>query len=43
MQIKAYNSPDNVVMYALDKKGWRDVRINTIIEWYEGMPKEESK
>ena len=43
MQIKAYNSPDNVVMYALDKKAWRDVRINTIIEWYEGMPKEESK
>jgi hypothetical protein len=27
-------------MYALDKKAWRDVRVNTIIEWYEGYPEE---
>jgi len=27
-------------MYALDKKAWRDVRVNTIKEWYEGYPKE---
>jgi hypothetical protein len=42
MQIGAFNSPDNVIMYALDKQAWRDVRINTIVEWYEGMPKEEN-
>jgi hypothetical protein len=28
-------------MYALDKKAWRDVRVNTIQNWYTGMPKEE--
>lgn len=30
------------VMYALDKKAWRDVRANTIIEWYKGYPKEKT-
>ena len=39
--VHKYNSPDVVLCYALDKKAWRDVRINTIKEWYEGMPKEE--
>ena len=34
-----YASPDTIVAYALDKKAWRDVRVNTIIEWYEGEPK----
>ena len=42
MEIKGYHSNDNVIMYALDKQAWRDVRINTIVEWYEGMPKEEN-
>ena len=37
---KNYASPDTLVMYALDKKAWRDVRVDTIIEWYEGEPKE---
>ena len=41
MQIKNYNSPDILIMWALDKKAWRDVRVDTIIEWYEGYPKEE--
>ena len=36
-----YTSPDVILMYALDKQAWRDVRINTIKEWYIGMPKEE--
>lgn len=35
-----YASPDTLVMYGLDVKAWRDVRVNTIIEWYEGYPKE---
>jgi hypothetical protein len=29
-------------MWALDKKAWRDVRVNTIQEWYEGYPKENT-
>ena len=41
MEIRAYSSPDTVICFALDKQAWRDVRINTIVEWYEGMPKEE--
>ena len=28
-----------IVMWALDKKAWRDVRVDTIIEWYEGKVK----
>ena len=39
MVFRNYNSDDTLVMYALDKKAWRDVRVNTIIEWYEGEPK----
>ena len=41
MQIKNYNSPDILLMWGLDVKAWRDVRVDTIIEWYEGYPKEE--
>ena len=37
--IQKYNSPDVVLCYALDKKAWRDVRISTIQDWYEGYPK----
>lgn len=40
MVFKNYISDDTLVMYALDKNAWRDVRVNTIIEWYEGYPKE---
>lgn len=39
MVFKNYQSTDTIVAYALDKKAWRDVRVNTIIEWYEGEPK----
>jgi len=42
MIFKNYQSDDTLVMYALDKKAWRDVRVNTIIEWYEGYPKENT-
>jgi hypothetical protein len=27
------------VCYALDKEAWRDVRVSTIKDWYEGYPK----
>ena len=40
MVFKNYSSDDTLVMYAVDKKAWRDVRVNTIIEWYEGYPEE---
>ena len=41
-QFKNYASPDTLVMYGLDVKAWRDVRVNTIVEWYEGYPKENA-
>ena len=31
---------DTLVCYALDKEAWRDVRVNTIKDWYKGYPKE---
>ena len=40
MVFKNYQSDDTIVAYGLDVKAWRDVRVNTIVEWYEGYPKE---
>ena len=40
MVFKNYQSDDTIVEYGLDVKAWRDVRVNTIVEWYEGYPKE---
>lgn len=37
---KRYSSPDTLVMWALDKKAWRDVRVDTIKDWYKGYPEE---
>ena len=39
LQIKKYSSPDAVICWGLDVEAWRDVRVDTIIEWYEGYPK----
>jgi|TARA_B100001094_G_C17885908_1_gene649184 hypothetical protein len=39
LQIKKYTSPDAVICWGLDVEAWRDVRVDTIIEWYEGYPK----
>ncbi len=36
MVFKNYQSEDTILAWALDKKAWRDVRVNTIIKWYEG-------
>ena len=41
MVFKNYSSPDTLVMWGLDVKAWRDVRVDTIVEWYEGYPIEE--
>ena len=42
MTVKTQDPKSNtIVTYALDKKAWRDVRTDTIIEWYKGYPKDE--
>ena len=41
MRVGGYDSPDTILMWGLDVKAWRDVRVDTIIEWYKGYPKEE--
>jgi hypothetical protein len=41
MIIKEYSSPDTLIMWALDKRAWRDVRVDTIQDWYVGYPKEK--
>ena len=41
MIIKEYSSPDTLVMYGLDVNAWRDVRVDTIQDWYNGYPKEK--
>ncbi len=40
MIFKNYSSNDTIVCYGLDVDAWRDVRVNTIKEWYLGYPKE---
>jgi|TARA_R110002153_G_scaffold273018_1_gene442777 hypothetical protein len=34
-------SNDHFAVWCLDKKAWRSFRVNTVEQWYEGMPKEE--
>ena len=41
MIIREYSSPDTLIMWGLDVKAWRDVRVDTIQDWYEGYPKEK--
>jgi len=39
IDIKNIGAMDTIVCYALDKEAWRDVRVSTIKDWYEGYPK----
>ena len=39
IDFKSLSAMDTIVCYALDKEAWRDVRVNTIKDWYEGYPK----
>ena len=39
MKVGNYTSTDTIVCYGLDVKAWRDVRVDTIKEWYLGYPK----
>ena len=34
LHVKNITEGDTVVMWALDKKAWRDVRVSTIKQWY---------
>ena len=36
------DTSDNIAVWALDREAWRSFRVNTVIEWYEGYPKEEN-
>jgi hypothetical protein len=29
---------DHIVVWCLDKEGWRSFRPDTVIKWYEGQP-----
>ena len=40
IDFKRLGAMDTIVCYALDKEAWRDVRVNTIKDWYKGYPKE---
>ena len=40
MIFKNYSSTDTIVCYGLDVDAWRDVKVDTIKEWYLGYPKE---
>ena len=38
LEIKNYNTNGTMIMYGLDVKAWRDVKIDTIKKWYTGYP-----
>ncbi len=40
IDFKRLGAMDTIVCYALDKEAWRDVRVDTIKDWYKGYPKE---
>lgn len=40
MKLRKYSSNDTIICYGLDVKAWRDVKINTIVEWYKGYPQD---
>ena len=33
---------DNIVVWCIDKQAWRSFRVDTLVDWYVGNPKEES-
>lgn len=42
-QIEQKPESDHYAVWALDKKAWRSFRVDTVVDWYVGMPlKEES-
>ena len=41
LDMKNYTSNDTMIMYGLDVKAWRDVRMDTIQKWYQGYPQDK--
>ena len=41
LDMKNYTSNNTMIMYGLDVKAWRDVRIDTIQKWYQGYPQDK--
>ena len=41
LDMKNYSSNDTMIMYGLDVKAWRDVRMDTIQKWYQGYPQDK--
>ena len=41
LDMKNYTSNDTMIMYGLDVKAWRHVRIDTIQQWYQGYPQDK--
>ena len=41
LDMKNYTSNDTMIMYGLDVKAWRDVRMDTIQKWYLGYPQDK--
>jgi len=41
LDMKNYTSNDTMIMYGLDVKAWRDVRIDKIQKWYQGYPQDK--
>jgi len=38
--VKYEPTSDNFVVWCLDKDAWRSFRASTVLEWYEGEPKQ---
>ena len=41
LDMKNYTSNNTMIMYGLDVKAWRDVRMDTIQKWYQGYPQDK--
>lgn len=39
-QIEQQPESEHYAVWALDKKAWRSFRVDTVVEWHEGYPKE---
>lgn len=40
--LEQVESNDHLVVWAMDKKAWRSFRVNTVVEWYEGYPSDQT-
>ena len=33
---------DHLVVWSMDRETWRSFRVNTVVDWYEGYPKDQT-